>query len=47
MKHYFTILIPFCVTGLIAVSIIALNQDGFVLFRFSGGEMIIDGRQQQ
>lgn len=44
MKHYVTILIPFCVVGLVVVSIATLEKDGFVLFRFGDGEMVIDGR---
>ena len=44
MKHSFDILMPLCVAALFALGIVALNNDGFVLFRFNGGEMMIDGR---
>ncbi len=44
MKHYFNILIPFCVAGLVVVSIVTLEKGGFFLFRFGDGEMVIDGR---
>ena len=44
MKHYFNILMPLCVVGLVALGIVALNKDGFILFRFGEGEMLIDGR---
>ena len=42
--HYLNILMPLCVAGLVTLGIVALNQDGFVLFRFGEGEMMIDGR---
>ena len=44
MKHYPNILVPLCVAGLVALGIVALNKDGFILFRFGDGEMMIDGR---
>ena len=42
--HYINILMPLCVVGLVVLGIVALSQDGFVLFRFGDGEMMIDGR---
>ena len=44
MKHSFSILIPLCVAALVTLGIVALNKNGFVLVRFNGGEMMIDGR---
>lgn len=44
MKHYFNILGPLCVIGLIALGIVALHKQGFVLFEFGDGKVVIDGR---
>ena len=44
MKHSFNILMSLCVAALVTLGIVALNKDGFILFRFNGGEMMIDGR---
>ena len=42
--HYLNILVPFCIVGIVALGIVALERDGFILFRFGEGEMVIDGR---
>ena len=46
MKHYFTILIPFCVTGLVVVSIVALKNNGIVQVQSDWLDILIDGTAQ-
>lgn len=47
MKYYPTIAASLFITGLITLGVIALNQEGFVHFRFGEGELLIDGRHQE
>ena len=44
MKHSLSILVPFCVVGLVIISVTALDRNGMVIFQFKDGGILIDGR---
>ncbi|MBE9067888.1 hypothetical protein IQ260_14635 [Leptolyngbya cf. ectocarpi LEGE 11479] len=47
MKYYPTIAASLLITGIVVLGVVALNQQGFIRFRFGDGELLIDGRQQE
>lgn len=47
MKHYPTIAASLLITGIVVLGVVALNQQGFIRFRFGDGELLIDGRHQE
>ena len=44
--HYLNILVPFCVAGLAAVSIVALQNNGIVQIQSDWLDILIDGTAQ-